>query len=75
MKYTILLLVFLTLPTYAAKPESKQTKDQRACRAEADAAVRSAKLKSPADVTTVKDTTYNKCMRGKSYAMPPIREK
>jgi hypothetical protein len=76
MKLAILLLAFIALSAFAAaKPETKMQKDQRECRAEGDGAVATAKLKHPGDVTKVKDDAYRKCMRGKSYAMPPIREK
>lgn len=74
-KLAVLLLAVIALSALAAaKPETKLEKDQRECNAEADAAVRGAKLKHPADVTSVKETQYNKCMRGRSYAMPPIRK-
>jgi len=77
MKLAILLLAFVALSAFAAepKPETKMQKDQRECKAEGDAAVKSAKMQHPGEATKIQQTAFNKCMRGKSYAMPPIREK
>lgn len=75
-KLAVLLLAVIALSALAAdKPEPKLAKDQRECRAEGDAAVRATKMQSPGDVTKIKEAQFNKCMRGRSYAMPPIREK
>lgn len=63
-------LVGLVATSYA---ESKHEKDLRECNAAAAEAVAEARVRHPADAEEVRRAAFNRCMRDRGYATPPIK--